>query len=67
MTNHRFKKAARKNRTKALFFTILFHVALLGGIAYSTGSDVKAYLPDGLLEMMGMEKQEVALEEAVRP
>jgi len=68
MTNYRFKKAAKKNRAKAVFFTILFHLVLLGGIAYSTGADVEVYIPDVLQEMLGMDTDgETVAQEAVRP
>ena len=66
MTNHKFKKAARANRAKAIFFTVAFHVALFGAIAYSTDADVESYVPDVVKDLIGM-SEEVPEQEAVRP
>ncbi|MCG8327939.1 MAG: hypothetical protein MI974_09660 [Chitinophagales bacterium] len=70
MTNRRFKRAAQLNRTKAVFFTVAFHVMLLGGIAYSTDADYESYMPDVVKEWLNIdiEENEVAQkDEAIRP
>ncbi|MEL6867641.1 MAG: hypothetical protein AAFP19_24665 [Bacteroidota bacterium] len=49
-----FDRAARRNRHKALWFTLLIHAGLLGGILFATDADTdwKQYLPDTLQEWM---------------
>ena len=69
MTNRRFKRAAQLNRTKAVFFTVAFHIAFLGGIAYSTNADYESYMPDVVKKWLNIDVEEngVAQEsEAVR-
>jgi hypothetical protein len=66
MTNYKFKKAARANRAKAVFFTIAFHIALFGAVAYSTDADVKSYLPDAVKDLIGMH-EELPEKEQIRP
>ncbi len=64
------RKAASAHRATAIFFTILFHVVLIGGIAYSTGADMEKYTPEIVKEWLGMEKEAPAtanVEEGPRP
>ena len=69
MTNPRFKRAERLNRTKAVLFTVAFHVLLFGAITFGTDTEVESFLPDVVKEWIGMdiESEQVAQEEEVRP
>ena len=42
MSNYQFDRSARVLRRKAMVFTVLFHVLLFGGIAYSTDAGTTA-------------------------
>lgn len=53
--NHKFERAASARRATAVFFTILFHLLLIGGIAYSTGVDMNKYTPEFVKTLLGME------------
>ncbi len=59
-TNPRFERSARLNRFKAICFTVFFHVAVLGGLFYFSGSDasVKDILPDVVKEWLHEEAEE---------
>lgn len=48
-------RAARWSRTKAFFFTLLFHLGLLFAIASSGDKDWKEYVPDTVKSWLGME------------
>jgi len=63
MYNHySFERAARKRRNKALLFTFLFHLALIGGIAcMGAGGDWQDQLPTAIQEWLGLEQPEPAL------
>jgi hypothetical protein len=74
ITNYQFERNARRNRTKALFFTVAFHALLLGGILYSGNVEWRDYVPDVVLETIGMDQPEEAVanlpedaKEVVRP
>ena len=56
MYNHYyFERAARKRRTKAVFLTVLFHLVLIGSIAYfSAGPEWQEQLPAIIQEWFGM-------------
>lgn len=58
--NHKFEQAARARRAKAVFFTILFHILLIGAIAYGTGGDMEKYAPDFVKTLLGMEEDGAA-------
>lgn len=58
MYYHHFERNARRIRNKALFFTIAFHVALIGGIVMSGTQDWQDYVPAVVQEWLGMEDQE---------
>lgn len=58
--NHKFERAARARRAKAVFFTILFHILLIAGIAYGTGADMDKYTPEFVKTLLGMENDEAA-------
>lgn len=60
MINYQFEKNARRNRSKALFFTIAFHALLLGGIYMSGDADIEEYIPDVVQEWIGMDEETVA-------
>ena len=53
--NHKFERAARARRAKAVFFTILLHLLLIAGIAYSTGADMDMYTPEFVKTLLGVE------------
>jgi hypothetical protein len=65
MNNYKFERAARSNRQKALIFTMMFHVFLIGAIAYSGEIDWKDYVPESVKERLGMIKDEPQTEHAV--
>lgn len=74
MLNYQFEKNARRNRSKALFFTIAFHAILLGGIFMTGDADLEDYIPDVVQEWIGMDSEEEAVanlpedkQETVRP
>lgn len=52
MANSRFKNSGQTNRLAALFFTMFFHTALLGGLYYSSNSETPLtdLLPDVVKE-----------------
>ncbi|MCB0548434.1 MAG: hypothetical protein KDD19_12710 [Phaeodactylibacter sp.] len=56
--NHKFERAARARRAKAVFFTILFHILLIAGIAYGTGAELDKYTPEFVKTLLGMESDE---------
>lgn len=62
MYNHYyFERAARKRRTKAVVLTILFHMFLIGGLAYlSAGPGWQEQLPAVVQEWFGLEPAEQA-------
>jgi len=39
MNYDRFQRNARRRRTKAILYTILLNVAIIGGLLYFTGED----------------------------
>ncbi|MCP3928916.1 MAG: hypothetical protein GY705_07435 [Bacteroidetes bacterium] len=51
MKNYQFERAAKNRSRKALLWAIIFHVAILGTLALSSGS-LDKYLPDILKEWM---------------
>ena len=65
--NHKFERAARARRAKAVFFTILFHILLIAGIAYSTGADLEQYTPEFVKTLLGMEEDGSATARADMP
>lgn len=74
MLNYQFEKNARRNRSKALFFTIAFHAILLGGIFMTGDAELEDYIPDVVQEWIGMDSEEEAVanlpedkQETVRP
>lgn len=58
MYRHQFERTARKNRHKAIFLTILFHVLLLGAIASSGDIKLEKYIPDTVKSWFGMEQED---------
>ncbi len=57
MNNYRFERTARLNRQKALYATILFHLLLIGGLAYTaSGASLEKILPAKVKEVLGMEQ-----------
>lgn len=65
--NHKFERAARARRAKAVFFTILFHILLIAGIAYGAGADVEKYTPEFVKTLLGMEGDEAPTASAEAP
>ena len=56
MTNDKFERAARSNKTKAFFLTVALHVILIGGISsYGKGS-VADLVPDKVKSLLGWEQ-----------
>ncbi|MCB0556316.1 MAG: hypothetical protein KDD02_22410 [Phaeodactylibacter sp.] len=61
MNDYRFERTARKNRQKALYFTVFFHLLLIGGIAYTTsGGSLNKILPAKIKAVLGIEQAEQA-------
>lgn len=58
MYHRQFERAARLNRSKAIFFTIVFHVILLGVLASGSKGDWQKYLPSALQDILGTEQSE---------
>jgi len=58
--NHKFERAASARRAKAVFFTILFHILLIGAVAYGTGADLEKYTPEFVKTLLGMEEDGAA-------
>lgn len=63
--DRRYDRYVRANRWKALFFTFLFHVLVIGAIAFNSQYDLKQYLPDKVKDVLGMEVTEA--DDVVRP
>lgn len=61
----RYGRYVYANRWKAVFFTILFHAAIIGAIAFHNQQDLKQYLPDKVKDILGMEVTEQ--DDVVRP
>ena len=55
-TNYQFERNARRNRNKALFFTIAFHACLLGGLLFANDVEWTDYVPDVVLETLGVDQ-----------
>ncbi|MBR9921112.1 MAG: hypothetical protein GYB31_09755 [Bacteroidetes bacterium] len=51
MQTYKSNRRARANRRKAVFLTIVFHVILIGGIAYSSNSNLSDLVPDFIMEL----------------
>lgn len=64
--DRRYGRYVKANRWKALFFTILFHVAILSALGIFGDQDLKQYLPEKVKDILGMEITEPT-EDAVRP
>ncbi|MCB9275858.1 MAG: hypothetical protein H6564_17560 [Lewinellaceae bacterium] len=61
MIDYRFERNARKNRRTALYFTILFHALLIGGLAYSgSGGNLQELLPAKVKAWLGLEQPDQA-------
>ncbi|HMQ49865.1 MAG TPA: hypothetical protein PKA00_20595 [Saprospiraceae bacterium] len=58
MYHRQFERAARLNRSKAIFFTLVFHVILLGALASGSKGDWQKYLPSAVQDLFGMEQSE---------
>ncbi len=56
MQNRKFKRAARINRTKAFFITLIFHVIAIGAFMNEDAyAELARWLPDMVTEWMGWE------------
>lgn len=56
MTNRKFERAARINKTKAFLLTAALHVVLIGGIAsYGEGSFAD-YVPGKVKDLLGWDQ-----------
>jgi len=55
-------RKARAIRTKAFFITLLFHLALIGYFTYGSGLSWQDYLPDAVVEWVGLGEKVVAEE-----
>ena len=61
MINHQFERNARRSRNKARFFTLAFHLCLLGGFFMTSEADWESYVPDVVQEWVGMDTEEEAV------
>lgn len=52
MQNRYWEKAARANRRKAVVLTVLFHLALLGGLALGTHAKLTEFIPDFIIKQL---------------
>ncbi len=72
MTNSKFKRAARINKTKAILLTVTLHVIIIGGISgYGNGS-LSDMVPEKVKSFIGWEEDTSAVkstedEVALRP
>ena len=57
MEHRKFAKAARINRAKAIFWTVAFHVVLLGGLVAYTGGELANYFPEFVKEWFDIESE----------
>lgn len=58
MQNRKFKRAALLNRTKAILFTVVFHLAAIGLFMNDRAyAKVAQLLPDTVTEWLGWEKE----------
>lgn len=64
MNHYKFERAARRRRSKAMMLTILIHLLLLAGIAYSGNVKLSEILPENIQQMIGVE---TPAEEAEQP
>jgi len=74
MINPLFERNARRNRNKALLFTIAFHALLAGAIFFGNDKTVEEYVPEVVQEWLGMDTEEEAIvaipedqKEVIRP
>jgi hypothetical protein len=66
MSHYLSERHARRNRRKALYFTVFFHLLLLGGLAYySSGADWRELLPQALQASLGIEAPKPAQDVAM--
>jgi hypothetical protein len=72
MTNAKFKRAARINKTKAVLLTVTLHIVIIGGISgYGNGS-ISDIVPEKVKTFLGWEEDTPATkntddEVALRP
>ncbi|GJM33207.1 MAG: hypothetical protein DHS20C18_22080 [Saprospiraceae bacterium] len=57
MSVYKFERAARFNQAKAVFFTLAFHVFLIGGIFYAGEGKLKEYMPEKVKTFLGMQDE----------
>lgn len=67
MQNYRFKRAAQGRKAAAVFFTIAFHVGLIGFLVSGGDLDLDQYLPENVKAWLGMEESVADAEETLRP
>lgn len=69
MENKKFKRAATFRRFTAIFFTLAFHITLIGGLAYGSQHETSfdQYLPDTVKEWLGKETPEKEGSEIAKP
>ncbi|KGE86702.1 MAG: hypothetical protein ACE362_16535 [Phaeodactylibacter xiamenensis] len=51
-------RSARAIRSKALLFTLLFHIALIGYLTYGADLALTELLPEAMLDFLGMNAPE---------
>lgn len=61
MINYQFERNARRNRQKAMFFTIAFHLCLVGGLLYADDIPWQEYVPDTVQEWLHIDQTEEAV------
>ncbi len=53
-------RSARAIRSKALLFTLLFHIALIGYFTYGADLPLTELLPEAVLDFLGMNTPEAS-------
>ncbi|WP_425421052.1 hypothetical protein [Phaeodactylibacter xiamenensis] len=53
-------RSARAIRSKALLFTLLFHIALIGYFTYGANLPLTELLPEAVLDFLGMNMPEAS-------
>ena len=67
MSNRKFQKTARRNQAMALFFTLVFHIALIALIAGKGQDLVQNYVPEQWKDWLGIETSTELVEDAPKP
>lgn len=60
-------RTARSIRTKALAFTVVFHLGLAGWLAFGSESSLNDLLPETVAEWLGLPQEAEGADDAPRP